>query len=50
MRATSFLVFICYFVLPSVNKDFTYSLTYLILGVGGLIVSAWVCITNVKLS
>ena len=23
-RATSLLVFICYFVLPSLNKDFTY--------------------------
>ena len=30
MRATSLLVFICYFVLPSVNKDFTYLLTYLL--------------------
>lgn len=24
MRATSLSVFICYFVLPSLNKDFTY--------------------------
>ena len=28
MRATSLLVFICYFVLPLVNKDSTYLLTY----------------------
>ena len=29
MRATSLLVFTCYFVLPSLNEDFTYLLTYL---------------------
>ena len=29
MRATSLLVFTCYFVLPWLNKDFTYLLTYL---------------------
>ena len=29
MRANSLLVFTCYFVLPSLNEDFTYLLTYL---------------------
>ena len=29
MRATSLLVFTCYFVLTWLNKDFTYLLTYL---------------------